>query len=65
MNDYAQMSGFGMGFGWLVPTFFIIVLIYFINSLLERRFANGEIDENEYKIKKSVCEESKYEVLSF
>lgn len=60
MNDYG-MSGFGMGLGWLIPLLFIIALIYFINGnkkeelsakdILDKRYANGEIDEQEYKTK--------------
>ena len=55
--------GFGMGFGWLIPLLFIFMLFYFINSnnntdkesardILDRKYANGEIDEEEYKRKK-------------
>jgi putative membrane protein len=63
MNDYGAMSGFGMGFGWIIPLLFIAMIIYFINSLikgdssaqeiLDRRYADGEIDEEEYKAKKA------------
>lgn len=59
MHDW----GFGMGFGWIVPLLFIFALFYFINSnnnndkesprdILDRKYANGEIDEEEYKRKK-------------
>ncbi|QOP46577.1 SHOCT domain-containing protein [Sulfurimonas paralvinellae] len=57
--------GFGMGFGWLIPLLSILALFYFFNDsrrnydneesardILDRRFANGEIDEEEYKRKK-------------
>lgn len=63
MNDYGAMSGFGMGFGWILPVLFIFALIYFINSLLkgdlsakdilDKKYANGEISEEEYKAKKA------------
>jgi len=61
MQNYG-MGGFGMGFGWLIPLLFIGVLIYFINTnkkdelsakdILDKRYASGEIDEEEYKRKK-------------
>jgi len=55
--------GFGMGFGWIIPLLFIFALVYFINSnnksdkesaqdILDRKYANGEIDGQEYKQKK-------------
>jgi putative membrane protein len=56
------MSGFGMGFGWFIPLLFIGALIYFINAnkkedlsakdILDKRYANGEISEQEYKAKR-------------
>jgi len=58
--------GFTMGFGWLIPLLFIMALFYFFNDnkiknneesagdILDRRFANGEIDEAEYKRKKEL-----------
>ena len=62
MGDYTHMSGFGMGFGWIISIFLILIFIYFINSLLksdlsanailDKKYANGEIDEKEYKAKK-------------
>lgn len=63
MHDYGMSGwGFGMGFGWLIPLFFIGVLIYFINGnkkdepsardILDKKYASGEIDEEEYKKKK-------------
>lgn len=61
MHDW----GFGMGFGWIVPILFIFILFYFINSnsnsnkdsaqeILDRKYANDEIDEEEYKRKKEM-----------
>ncbi len=52
--------GWGMGFGWLVPLLIIALIIYMMQNnkrsssssaqeILDRRFANGEIDEKEYK----------------
>jgi putative membrane protein len=55
--------GWGMGFGmWLIPVLLIIVIIYFLKDnnqdkspsaqdILDRRYANGEIDTEEYKEK--------------
>lgn len=66
MYDYS-MSGFGMGLGWLIPLLFIAALVYFIagnkkenssaKDILDKRYANGEIDEQEYNIKKKHIEE--------
>ena len=63
MNDYGMMGGFGMGFGWIIPLLFMAMIIYFINSLikgdssakeiLDKRYADCEIDEEEYKAKKA------------
>lgn len=63
MNDYGVMSGFGMGFGWIVPVFLIFIFIYFINSLLksdlsakdilDKKYVKGEISEQEYQEKKT------------
>ena len=53
--------GWGMGFGmWLLPVLFIVVVIYLLKDsskekapsaqdILDRRFANGEIDLEEYQ----------------
>jgi putative membrane protein len=62
MNGYIGMSGFGMGFGWIISILFIFIFIYFINKLLksdtsandilDKKYANGEIDEKEYRKKR-------------
>jgi len=56
--------GFGMGFGWILPLLFIVALFYFISNssnnsskesaqdILDKKYANGEIDEEGYKQKK-------------
>jgi len=58
--------GFTMGLGWLIPLLFIMALFYFFNDnrienneesprdILDKRFANGEIDEEEYKRRKEL-----------
>jgi putative membrane protein len=71
MNGYGMHGwGFGMGLGWLIPLLLIVVLVYYINSnknskkeglsakeILDQRYANGEIDEQEYKRKCDLLEE--------
>ena len=63
MNDYMFFHGYGMGFGWIIPIVFIVIFVYFIKSLsnnnesareiLDKKYANGKIDEKEYlKMKK-------------
>ncbi len=55
--------GFTMGFGWIIPLLIILGIFYFINEkqnttiesahdILDKKYANGEIDEDEYKRKK-------------
>lgn len=54
-----------MGLGWIIPLLLIFALFYFINNnnntdresardILDRKYANGEIDEEEYKRKKEL-----------
>lgn len=71
MNGYGMHGwGFGMGVGWLVPLLLIVLLVYYINSnknnkkeglsakeILDKRYANGEIDEQEYKKKRDLLED--------
>jgi len=57
------MHQYAIGFGWVLPVVFILVMIYFINTLLrsdlsakdilDRKYANGELDELEYQLKKA------------
>jgi len=63
MHEFTSIGGFGMSFGWILPVLFIFILVYFINNLLKDnlsakdildiKYANGEIDEQEYKVKKA------------
>lgn len=57
--------GFGMGFGWIFPLLFLSIIFYFINGnrnneeesakdILDKKYANGDIDEAEYKRKKEL-----------
>lgn len=60
---YDVGHGWGMGFSmWVIPVLLIIVVIYFLKDnhkdktlsaqdILDRRYANGEIDTEEYKEK--------------
>lgn len=56
MHDFGMV---GMGLIWLVILLFIVALIYMMDSkkgtdsakdILDKRFASGEINEDEYKI---------------
>lgn len=60
-----MMSGWGftMGLGWLVFILLIVGAVYFINNstkndepsamdILDKRYASGEIDDEEYARKK-------------
>jgi putative membrane protein len=60
--------GWGMGFGWIVPIAIIALLFYLFSDrqrlrsssaqeILDKRFANGEIDEAEYKEKSRLLQE--------
>ena len=66
MHDYGMNGwGFGMGFGWIIPLIFIFGFFYFLRSnnerydeesaseILDKKYANGEISEEEYKRKKA------------
>ena len=58
--DYIS-HGWGMGLGWLIPLLIIGLLFYLLQTnqkgkssaqdILDRRYANGEIDEKEYRKK--------------
>ncbi len=56
---------FGMGFWWLMPLVVLVILFIILNSntalkddetaaeILDKRYANGEISEEEYKRRKA------------
>jgi len=60
MHDYGVS---GKEVIWLVPLLLIVAFIYFISGnkkeelsakdILDKRYANGEIDEDEYKRKRN------------
>jgi len=54
--------GFGMGFGWIFLLLLVALIVYLFSKeketknssaidILEKRYANGEIDEEEFKTK--------------
>lgn len=64
------MYGYGMSgmvIVWTVPLLLIVALVYFINSnkketlsakeILDKRYAKGEIDEQEYKRMRDALEQ--------
>ena len=55
---------FGMGFWWLMPLVMLVILFMILNNttvkddetaaeILDKRYANGEINEEEYKRRKA------------
>lgn len=62
-----EMHGFGMVVWWLIPLLIIGLLFYLFQNknnnkssaqdLLDRRYANGEIDEEEYRKKSQDIQE--------
>ena len=64
------MKGFDMGFGmWLIPILFIIIIYYVLNEnnkgkkegssaqdLLDKRYANGEIELEEYEERSDILQ---------
>ncbi|WP_457747102.1 SHOCT domain-containing protein [Sulfurimonas sp.] len=55
--------GFGMGLGWIIPLLLIFALFYLFTNfkeseesasdILDKKYANGEINEEEYKRRKA------------
>ncbi len=53
-----------MGVGWIIMLLIVVIFIYFLNQNrqistdalddLDKRYANGEIDEKEYKKMKKI-----------
>ncbi len=53
--------GFGMWIGWFIPILIILVIFYMFQNkddklsakdILDKKYANGEIDDEEYKKKR-------------
>lgn len=67
---YGIEHGWGMGFGmWLIPIMLVVVVIYFLKDtnkdktfsaqdMLDKRYANGEIDLEEYEEKSNALKKN-------
>jgi putative membrane protein len=73
MNEYGMHGwGFAMGLGWIIPLLLVGVLLYYMNNtkkeklsakeILDRRYAKGEIDEQEYKRMRTLLEDKSEDV---
>ncbi|MDO8454402.1 MAG: SHOCT domain-containing protein [Sulfurimonas sp.] len=60
MYDFGP-HGFGMWIGWFIPVLIIFIIFYMFQNkddnlsakdILDKRYANGEIDDEEYKKKR-------------
>lgn len=59
------LHGFGMMLGWLIPVALVIFVLYFFQGrdkepsareILDKRYANGELTDQEYKTKREALE---------
>ena len=71
--DYIGHHGWGMGFGmWVILLLFILIVFYFLKEssksqekhssaqdILDRRYANGEIDTEEYEERSKAINKTK------
>ena len=71
--DYIGHHGWGMGFGmWITFILFILIVFYFFKEstksqqkdssaqdILDQRYANGEIDTQEYEEKSKTLKKNK------
>ena len=71
--DYLSHHGWGMGFGmWFIFLLFILIILYILKEstksqekhfsaqdILDRRYANGEIDTEEYEEKSKAINKTK------
>ncbi len=65
MNTFNH--AWGMSFGWLIPLFIIAIIFYLLQDkkqekseaqeMLDKRYANGGIDKEEYKEKSRLLRE--------
>jgi putative membrane protein len=69
-DRFGMMGGDGMGFSWLILIVIVVFAYFMFNKknnqnendedspsvkdILDKKFANGEIDEDEYKKKREI-----------
>ena len=70
--DYLGHHGWGMGFGmWFTLILFVLIVLYFLKEstkgeekhssaqdILDKRYANGEIDTEEYEEKSNTLKKN-------
>lgn len=73
MGSYYGWHGWGMGFSWLILLGIVIVAVYFFKDerhrsmsakeILDKRYAKGEIDSDEYLERLKTLERSEKEEM--